>query len=60
MGDAFASIHCRLFYRYRGKYLHKLHPFLIAFLAVFGNKAVWIECSIGSSSWLMLGVIRER
>ena len=33
-GDVLASILCRLFYRYRGKYLHKLHPFLIAFLAV--------------------------
>ena len=33
-GDIFARIHCRLIYRCRGKYLHKLHPFLIAFLAV--------------------------
>ena len=34
-GDVLASIHCRLFYRYRGKYLHKLHPVLITFLAVY-------------------------
>ena len=36
-GDVFARIHCRLIYCYRGKYLHKLHPFLIAFLAVIVN-----------------------
>ena len=27
MGNVFASIHCCLFYRHRGKYLHELHPF---------------------------------